>query len=58
MAHEEDVNDEGWLDLVMQVETENLDPECFQEDNALLIGETYDGRPIQGRDEITIVSPE
>lgn len=31
MAQEEDVNDDRWADLVVQVETENLDPTKCQD---------------------------
>jgi len=58
MAHEEDVNADGLLDLVVQVETENLNPEEFQNGYAELTGETYDGVAIVGRAEITIVPGE
>jgi hypothetical protein len=55
MAHAEDVNDDGLLDLVVQVETENLAPGAFQNGYAVLTGSTDDGLDFQGRDEITIV---
>jgi hypothetical protein len=58
LAHEEDVNDDGLMDLVCQVETENLDPEQLQEGYAILTGSTYDGQAIEGSDEITIVPPK
>ncbi len=58
MAHEEDVNGDSLLDLIVQLETENLDPESFQDGYAVLTGQTYNGVPIEGQDEITIVSPE
>jgi hypothetical protein len=55
MAHEEDVNADGLTDLVIQVETENLDPDAFQDGYAFLTGQTYEGQPFEGSDEITIV---
>jgi len=58
LAHEEDVNDDGLLDLVCQVETENLDPGTFQDGYAVLTGKTIGGQDIEGMDEITIVPPE
>ncbi len=58
LAHEEDVNGDGLLDLVCKVETDNLDPETFQYGFIDLTGETYDGVPIKGEDEIIIVPPE
>ena len=58
LAHEEDVNDDGLLDLVCQVETENLDPGTFQDGYAVLTGKTIGGQDIEGMDEITIVPPQ
>jgi hypothetical protein len=52
------VHGDGLTDLVCQVETENLDPDQFQDGYALLTASTYDGQPIQGRDEIIIVPQE
>jgi hypothetical protein len=58
LAHEEDVNADGWMDLVVQVETENLDPGTFQDGGAVL--QVKDGGTVlyEGWDEITIVPPE
>ncbi|MHC4474524.1 MAG: NosD domain-containing protein [Planctomycetota bacterium] len=58
MAHEEDVNADGLVDLVTQVATQNLDPGQFQDGSAVLTGATYDGQQITGTDEVTIVPPE
>jgi len=58
MAHEEDVNGDGLVDLVVQVATENLDPGSLQDGFAVLTGKTFDGVPIEGKDEIIIVPPE
>jgi hypothetical protein len=58
LAHEEDANGDSLTDLVVQVETENLDPGQFQDGYAVLTGETYGGDLIEGSDEITIVPPE
>lgn len=55
MARLEDVNRDGLDDLVIQVETENLVPGLFQDGRVVLTGITYDGFPIKGSDEITIV---
>jgi hypothetical protein len=43
------------VDLVVQVETENLDPGTFQDGFAQLTEETFDGEQIEGWDEIMIV---
>jgi hypothetical protein len=56
MAHQEDANGDGMVDLVVQVRTQNLDPQQFQDGHAILTAETTDGRLIQGKDEIVIVA--
>jgi len=55
MAHKEDVNKDGLIDLVVQITTQNLDPGAFQDGFATLTGRTYAGLFIEGADEITIV---
>jgi hypothetical protein len=55
MSHEEDINGDSLTDLVVQVETENLDPAEFQNGKACLTGQTYQGQSIKGCDEIAIV---
>jgi len=59
MAHEEDVNGDGLTDLVVKVETENLDPGTFQDGKAIVTIVDENGVvEFQGSDEITIVPPE
>jgi hypothetical protein len=62
MAHEEDVNEDGFIDLVVQVETQNFDPGTIQDGLAYLkVHESSDpGSPVlyEGCDEIIIVPPE
>jgi hypothetical protein len=58
LSHNEDVDGDGDVDLLVQVETENLNAGQFQDGYAILTGSTFDGRPIEGGDEITIVPPE
>jgi len=58
LAHHEFVNGDGLLDLVVQVETENLDPTAFQDGVVILEGRMFDGLPFRGQDEIVIVPPE
>ena len=55
MAHREDVNKDGRIDLVVQITTQNLDPGIGQYGYATLTGKTYAGLFIEGADEITIV---
>jgi hypothetical protein len=57
LAHEEDVNGDDLMDLVVKVETENLDPDTFQDGKAIVTGQTVDGVEFTGSDEITIVPP-
>lgn len=62
MSHEEDVNKDGLVDLVVQVVTCDIDPGKLQQDGdviyAVLTGSTVDGTAIEGEDEITIVPAE
>ncbi len=53
-AHNEDVNNDGLVDLVVQIE--DVDG-TYAEGNATatLMGETFDGTPVEGTDSICIV---
>jgi len=55
LASNQDVNADGRLDLVLQIETENLNPADLQDGYGTVVGTTTDGIPIIGTDEITIV---
>lgn len=59
MAHEEDVDGDGLVDLLVQVVTGDIDPGLLQQDgdtiHAVLTGSTYDGQDFTGVDEIRIV---
>ena len=55
LAAAEDIDDDGDLDLVLKIVTENFDPDGFQDGWAVLTGQTYDGQEIEGKDTITIV---
>lgn len=54
LAHAEDVNEDDVLDLVLKMETENLDPD-LQSGYAIIAGTTFDGIAFTGQDEIVIV---
>ena len=58
LAHEEDVNEDGLTDMVVQVATDNFEPSSLQDGYAVLTGETFGGILIEGVDEITIVPAE
>jgi len=58
LSNEEDVDEDGDIDLVVKIETENLEPGAWQSGPVVLTGETYDGQAIEGCDEIIIVPPE
>ena len=58
LAHAEDVNADGLLDLVVQVATANLAPGSLQDGYAVLTGTTFDGQAIEGSDEVVVVPPE
>jgi hypothetical protein len=55
MAHEEDVNGDGLVDLVVQVETQGLD-DLGTGGTVKLTGTTFNGEAIVGYDEVVIVS--
>jgi len=54
MAHEEDVNGDGLVDLVVQVETQGLD-DLGDGGTVKLTGTTFNGETIVGYDEVIIV---
>jgi hypothetical protein len=58
LAHEEDVNGDGVVDLVLKIEAENLNPAQLQDGYAILTGKTYGELNITGQDDITIVPEE
>ncbi|UCH33947.1 MAG: hypothetical protein JSV65_15510 [Armatimonadota bacterium] len=55
MAHFEDVDDDGMLDLLVQVEVQDLDPGQLQDGYAVVTGETYGGEAFQGQDDIVLI---
>ena len=58
LASLEDVNDDGFLDLVCHVETENLLPDDIQNGMMELTGNLLpecDGTPIHGNDHVIVV---
>jgi hypothetical protein len=58
LASQEDVNGDSLLDLVVKVETENLDPGTLQDGYAILQVIVENTVIYEGSDEITIVPPE
>lgn len=54
MAHEEDVDGDGWLDLVLHFETRELDFGQLEDGWAALTGATYDGVQFEGWDEVRL----
>ena len=57
MAHNEDVNGDGLVDLVVQVETQGLD-DLGAGGTVELTGTTFSGEDIVGYDDVVIVPPE
>jgi hypothetical protein len=58
LASEEDVDGDGDIDLVVKIDSENLEPGALQDGAVVLTGETYGGQAIEGIDYIIIVPPE
>lgn len=57
MAHLEDVDGDGDIDLLLQVDTQSEDA-LWEEGEVFLEGFTYDDTPILGSDYVVIVPPE
>jgi hypothetical protein len=57
MAHLEDVDGDGDIDLLLQVDTQSEDA-LWEEGEVFLEGFTYDDIPILGSDYVVIVPPE
>ena len=57
MAHEEDVNGDGFVDLVVQVETQGFD-DLGAGGTVELTGTTFGSEDIVGYDEVVIVPPD
>jgi hypothetical protein len=55
MAHAEDVDGDGLLDLMLQFDNQELDPAQLQDGIAILTGATYDGEEIEGQNDIVLV---
>jgi len=58
LSHLEDVNGDGLLDLVVQIDTTNLDPGQIAQGRVKLAAQTNDGQQLTGSDTITIVPPK
>ncbi len=58
LASLEDVDGDGDLDLVVKIDTQNLEPGYWQDGPVVLTGKTYDGQDIRGQDDIIIVPPK
>jgi hypothetical protein len=55
MAHLEEVDGDGLVDLVVQVEVQELDPVELEQGYAVVTGCTYTGEEFEGSDEVEIV---
>ena len=57
MARLEDIDEDGDLDLMLQVDTQS-DGDVWTSGSVTLTGKTYDGQDIEGTDDVIIVPPE
>lgn len=57
LASEEDVNADGWTDLVVKFDMELLELE-LPTGSAVLVGTTFEGQAFWGEDAVTIVPPD
>ena len=57
LASEEDVNEDGWTDLVVKFDAELLDI-ALPTGTAVLVGVTFDGQAFWGEDTIRVVPPD
>jgi len=55
LAHACDVNGDGLVDLLVQIETEQLDAVELASGYAAVTGALYDGREFAGQDEVVVV---
>ncbi|MHC4962551.1 MAG: hypothetical protein ACYTGA_10570, partial [Planctomycetota bacterium] len=55
LSHAEDINGDGYVDLVCQFDSDNFEPDVVQEGPVHLDGNLYDGTLIEGEDWIVIV---
>jgi hypothetical protein len=55
MAHADDVDGDGLVDLMLQFDNQALDPAQLQDGVAILTGATYGGDEIEGQDDIVLV---
>ena len=58
MAHFEDLNGDGLLDLIVQVTIQELDLEQLQDGCAMVTGSTFGGDQFEGSDEVRLVPPK
>jgi len=49
------VNGDGLLDLLVQVETQDLDPEQMEDGTAVLTAATFSGVMLTGQDTVVLV---
>jgi hypothetical protein len=55
LAIERDVNGDGYVDLELKIEVENLEPGDIQNGIAEITGSTTEGQDFVGTDSVTIV---
>ncbi len=57
MVHEEDVDEDGLVDLVLHFGARTISVEDLEQGSVVLTGSTFDGQEFEASDEVTLVGP-
>ncbi len=56
-VHEEDVDEDGLVDLVLHFGTQEISVEDLEQGSVVLTGSTFDGQQFEASDEVMLVGP-